>query len=270
MKLKLFLRFGILAALLTIVPALLAYAAPPAPGVGVVDMEAIEGQYVGFAQARTTWGAFQETRQNTYKELIAGQYLTPADFAELQRFAQQKVKTDQARFDALTELGKKNAGEFNALMEKVKTNLGEADQARLEELKKGQMTPDTAKELDDLLARGKVKLADEDKARLMAMENDHEKVMDIISGVGDEYRTEIDTERERLLGLLNEHMQGAIGKMAKDQNLIVVLNRNVVSQQGSQQLVLWGGTDITKNVTKYLNDTFKPESLTAPAPKPAK
>jgi Skp family chaperone for outer membrane proteins len=262
-----------LAALLVAVPALLAQAAPkpatpPAPAVGIIDVDAIDSDYKGFAEAQTYWGAFQEGRQNAYQEMAVGQYLTPAEFDELQLLAQQKVKTNQARFDELSALAKKNELEFIALMDKVKNNLPEADRTRLEELRAAtQYTQAAGAELEKLVAQGKEKLSDEDKARLKVMEDTQAEVLGAIGDIVDKFRKEIDEEKARLFKVFNDQMEDAIGKVAKDNGLTIVFNRNLATQQGNQRLVLWGGMDITEKVLKHMNDTFKPESLAPPKAK---
>lgn len=265
-SMKSLLRFGVLAAALAVFPALLVNAAPPPPSVGIVDVDAVDHDYKGFTEAQTYWNSYQEQRQNSYAALAAGQYLLPAEFDELQRLSQQKVVTNQARLDELNALAKKNEEAFNALMDKVKANLSPEDQARMEQLRATpQYSQDTAKEMDELVAKGKDKLSDADKASLQAMEDNQGKVLATIGDIVDKLRTEMDAEKTRLIKVLTDQMDAAIAKVAKDQNISIVLNKNLTTQQGSQQLVLWGGTDITEKVVKFMNDSFKPEILTPPA-----
>jgi len=267
------LRLGMLAAMVAI-PALFAQAAPAKPAapaastVGVIDVDTVDKEFKGFEAAQAYWGTFQEERLNVYKELNAGQFLTSAEFEELRIFSQQKVKTNQARHDELIALAKKNEAEFTALMDKVKGNLSEEDQKHMDELQSApQYTPDAGAELDELIARGVEKLSAEDKARFTEMKGNQEEVSGAIGDIGEKLSTEIEDEKARLIDLLTAQMQTAIEKVAKDNNLSIVLNRNMATQQGSQQLVMWGGTDITTKVIENMNATFKPESLEPPKEK---
>lgn|GEM_PF-2077326 len=267
------LRFGMLAALIAI-PALFAQSAPAKPAaptasvVGVIDVDTIDKDYKGFEAAQTYWGNFQQARLAVYQELSAAVFLTPAEFDELKIFTQQKVKTNQARYDELTALAKKNEAEFNALMDKVKGNLSKEDSDRLNELQSApQYTRDTGAEMDELIARGVEKLSDEDKTRFNEIKKNQNEVNGAVADLGEKLSTEIEDEKVRLIDLLTAQMQTAIEKVAKDNNLSIVLNRNLATQQGSQQLVLWGGMDITDKVLEQMNATFKPESLEPPKEK---
>lgn len=263
------LRFGMLAAVLA-VPALTAFAAPakPAPAsiIGVCDAERIDQEFTGFDAAQAIWSAFQEERVGSFDELVAGQYLSPAEFDELKIFTQQKVKTDQKRYEELTANAKKAADEYRALVQKIKDNLTEDEQKQLEELEgAAQYQPDAQAEYQALLDKGKARLPEAEKARLAEMEANHAKVIASLTEYRDKLRKELNDEGARLIKALKDQTTAAIAKVAADNKLAIVLSKNVAAgQEEAQQLVLWGGTDITDAVIEYLNNNFKPESLAAP------
>ncbi|MHB0936119.1 MAG: OmpH/Skp family outer membrane protein [Armatimonadota bacterium] len=268
------LRFGTLAALLAI-PALLAYAAPakpaaaPAAVIGVCDSDKIDRDYKGYEQAQNIWSAFQEERVGAFDVLVSGQYLSPAEFDELQIFSQQKVKTDQKRYDELVANADKATKEYEALMKKVKDNLTAEERAQLEQIEGAvQYTRDMDAEKAALVDKGKAKLSAEDKARLDEMDKNHLAVVAKLTEQRDKLRKEFNVEGDRLLQVLKGQREAAIAKVAADNKLSIVLSKTVAAGQDDvQQLVLWGGTDITEAVLEYLNKNFKPESLAAPAPK---
>lgn len=270
------LRFGILAGLLAAL-ALTAAAAPakpataPASPIGVCDSDKLDKEYKGYEAAQTLWNDFQEARVGTFDELVAGQYLVPAEFSELQIFVQQKVKTDQKRYDELVAKGKAATTEYDALITKVKAGLTDEERTQLDQFDNAtQYTRDMDTQKTALLDKGKTKLSAEDKARLDEMEKSHETVIASLSEYRDKLRKELNDEGTRLIQVLKDQTRAAITKVAADNKLAIVLSKTVAAssqQEEAQQLVLWGGTDITDAVLKYLNDNFKPESLAAPAPK---
>ena len=268
---KYLLRFGMLAAVLA-VPALTVFAAPakpaaaPASIIGVCDAEKIDKDFKGFDAAQTLWSAFQEERVGGFDELVAGQYLSPKEFDELKIFAQQKVKTDQKRYDELTANAKKAADEYQALVKKVKDNLTEDEKKQLDQLEgAAQYTPDAGTEQKALIDKGKAKLSDADKARLTEIEENRAKVVASLTEYRDKLRRELNDEGARLIQALKGQTTAAIAKIAADNKLAIVLSKNVAAgQEDTQQLVLWGGNDITDAVIEYLNKNFKPESLAAP------
>lgn len=271
------LRFGILAALLAVL-AMMAVAAPkpataPASPIGVCDADKLDKEFKGFEQAQTVWNDFQEGRVGTFDELFAGQYLLPAEFSELQIFVQQKVKTDQKRYEELVAKGKAASAEYDALMEKVKAGLTEDERAQLDQLDGAtqQYTREMDAQKTALLDKGKAKLSAEDKARLDTMEKNRQEVVASLTEYRDKLRKELNDEGARLIQVLKDQTQAAIAKVAADNKLAIVLSKSIAAQQeDTQQLVLWGGIDITDAVIKYLNDNFKPESLATPKPAPAK
>jgi len=268
------LRFGIMAALLAGL-ALMASAARAKPAaasaspIGVCDSGRLDKEFKGFEAAQTLWNDFQEARVGTFDDLVAGQYLVPDEFKELQIFVQQKVKTDQKRYDELVAKGKTATAEYDALITKVKAGLTEEERTQLDQLDNAtQYTRDMDTQKTALLDKGKTKLSPEDKARLDEMEKNHEVVIASLAEYRDKLRKELNDEGARLIQVLKDQTQAAIAKVATDNKLSIVLSKTIAAQQDeTQQLVLWGGTDITDAVLKNLNDNFKPESLAAPKAK---
>jgi len=151
-------------------------------------------------------------------------------------------------------------GEYDALSKKVKESLSADEQKRLSELEalKGsrQVTQELVKEYDALIAKGKAKLSEADAKRLQELDDVQKQVVEAINTCGEKLGGEIQAEQRRISELLQNTVNAAIADQGKKQKLAVILNRNVDTQDGTVQMVLWGGVDITEAVTKALNDAF--------------
>jgi len=214
-------------------------AAAPATGavgtIGVVDQDKIEQSYKGFANAKDHLQAFSEERQKTFQTLQAGLGLSKDDFDDYQLRSSGTVKNDPDRIKALTDLAKKNSDAYEALK-----------------------------------AKDKDKLTDAEKKQLDAMETNMKTVQGIIQGQGEKFSQQIQDEVARYSKTLNKLVNDSIGDVAKKQKLSIVLSKTLVTREGEATFVLWGGSDITSDVIKQLNDNFKPAMLDGtPAPSAA-
>ena len=257
------LRFGILVILLTCATAVMAQQA-----VGVIDMDKVQSDYKGFKEALTYLKNYNTERSGIYTDLQKGEFLSFEQFQELQKLAGRTVKINPARIEELLAVAGKNKEEYNALNEKLRANLTPEDLKQIEELQKAaQYAEDIEKiqqEYDAILDRGKAKLTDAERARAEEMEDHRMKVVESLNKVGSTYNREVNEERTRIMDLLSVKVQEAISAVSKTQKLGVVLNKSVVVGQASLKLVMWGGTDITEAVTKALNAGFKPEMFRKP------
>lgn len=257
------LRFGMLAVLLSMVAVVGVQAAPAAAplAIGVVDMDKLQQGYKGFEAAMTSFQAYTKSREDVFTGISKGEFLTPDQFKEFSGLTGQPVRINTTRIDELEGISKKTGDEYQALVDKVKANLSDPEKARLAELENAP-SADGAKEHDALIQKGKDKLTDAEKARLKELDDNHQLVVSKLNDLVTGYRKDINDEKTRLLTLLTDKVQQAIGVVAKDQKVSIVLNKTVSDgQQTSAKLVLWGGTDLTEAALKNLNDNFKPEML---------
>ena len=89
-----------------------------------------------------------------------------------------------------------------------------------------------------------------------------------LKAVYDKWSHEMDAELNSYLQILNTTMDSAIADMTKTKKLAVVLNKNVKVQDNTIRFV-WGGTDITADVIKSMNDNFKPSMFDQIPAKPS-
>ena len=216
--------------------------APSSPSsmIGVVDQDKIEQDYKGFASAKEHLQAFSDERQKAFQTLQAGMGLSKDEFDDYQLRTAGEVKNDPDRIKALLDTAKKNADAYDALK-----------------------------------AKDKDKLTDADKKQLDTLESNMKVVKGIIDGQGEKYSQQIQDEVARYSKTLNKLVNDSIADVAKKQKLSIVLSKTVATREGEATFVLWGGSDITSEVTKVLNDNFKPTLLekapaTAPATDPKK
>ena len=227
------LRTGLIGALLVLLLAPFAGAraatapAPAAPpSVGVVDLDQVEKDYKGYQAAKDHLQAFSDEREKSFTTLQAGLGLSKDDFDDYQSRVSGSVKTDPDRIKTLTELAKKNSDTYQAL---------------------------TAKDKDKLTA--------DEKTQLETLDKNIKTVTAIIHDQGQKLSQQIQDEYSRYSKTLNKLVNDGIGDVAKKQKLAVVLSKSVQTRDGEAILVLWGGTDVTTDVLKLLNDNFKPALL---------
>jgi Skp family chaperone for outer membrane proteins len=213
---------------LGLVLVVLAYAKPAVAQttstVGVMDMDKVYDQYKAYATARQRWEAFQKGREDSFDAMQQGLGLSPTDFAEYKGLAGGVVKQNPDRIAALKALATANLTEHDALKDK---------QPRT-----------TAEDVRFKLLDGYV--------------TDVNAQLDVLS---DKLNTELQTEYDRVSAKLHALVDDGIKKTAEGKKLGIVINRTVAVSQSTETVVLWGGVDITADVIKYLNDTFKDTML---------
>lgn len=254
------LTLGVLIALVLAAMMLQAAPAAPAPAIGVVDSDMVQRNYKASREAMTYLGDFQKTRRAIFEELRKGQYLTLAEYQEYQTLVGSAVKIDPKRIAELQAASQKTQTEYDALQEKLKGALTPEEQATLTRLENAEnVSPDDVKAYQALQDKAKAALNEADRTRLTALDDAMKQVVEELNTYGEKLGGEIQTERQRISDLLQNKVNDAIASVGKKQKLLIVLNRNVETQDGATQMVLWGGTDITEAVTKELNDAFTPE-----------
>lgn len=209
---------------------LAAMAAPAAPaGIAVLDLDAVAKGYIGYQKAMQRLDNYTKEREGRFTALRAGVGLPLTDFDEYQRLAGGGVKVNPTRIKELEDLAAKNMTEYRTLQKKE---------------------PCT----------------DEEKTRKEQLEKDLKSVSAKLNEVGTKMSKEIDAEQTRYTAILVETMNKAVGRVAESKKLSIVLNRAAQVGNGSERIVLWGGTDITEDVIKTLNQEFK-DSLLDGSPK---
>jgi len=212
--------------------SVVAHSAPASPSstIGVVDLDAVAKQYKGYQLAMARMETFAREREAVFTTLRTGVGLTEADFREYRGLAGSAVKVNPTRIKELEELASKNQAEYQALSEKAE---------------KGTPT-------------------DAEKSRLSELEKQIEIVSAIINEDGGKLTKEIQGEYGRYTNALTELVDKAIAKVSENRKLALVVSRDVRTQSGTEKFVLWGGVDITEEISKYLNDTFKDGLLDLP------
>ncbi len=222
---------------------LFAQAAPAAssstPVIGVVDRGALETGFSGYAKASQRLNVVRTASEESIRALVKGIGLPPAEFKEYQQSTKANIVKDDKRIKELTDLAQKNMDELKTLYNKVKAKeeLTKEQQARYDQLMKYYEEGSGVASEMDKDATGKMK----------DMEDRFHKVLD-------------------------EAENAAIAEVAKSKKLTIVLPKEIrANDDNVLKFVLWGGTDITSDIVKSLNETFKESALDAkPAEKPNK
>lgn len=221
-------RSGLFAALcvLCLLPFAGVFAAPATPSIGVIDLDQVAQKYKGYQNANDRFQVFRESRKQLFDAMKNGMYLSKDEFDEYVSRAGDTTKLDAERIKQLENLAKKNQDEYQALKAKEKDKLTDADSKRLAELEKN------LSEVTPLLQERSTQMQEE------------------IEGEFGHYS-------QSLTKLVND----ALGEVAKKMKLSIVLSKTLQTQEGEAKFVLWGGTDMTDDVIKYLNDNYKPTLL---------
>ncbi len=205
--------------------------APPAGAViGVVDLDAVAKKYVGYAKAMERITAFANERKAKYDTLQSGMGLDTKEFEEYQQRTSSTVKIDAARVKELEDSAKKTMAEYDALRDK------------------------------------KDQTADE-KKRFEALDQRVKTVSAILNDTGQKLSDEIKGEYDRYTKSLTTLVDEGVAKVAAGKKCTIVVSRDVQTKDGVEKFVLWGGTDLTDDVLKHLNDNFKDTLLDLPPAK---
>ena len=193
-------------------------------GIGVVDLVAIQKDYKGTVEAYGRFQKFQEDAYATFSPLQSGIGLTEADFAIYQKLMQQPAK-DKDAIAKLEQQAQDNVKQFNALDAKLKAGekLSDADQASYDTLQKQCMAV---------------------YAQLQDMQQKAE--------------TSLQAEAQRYQDILMAQITATLEKVAKDQKLLMVMSKNVQTDKGTEQLILWNdkSIDVTEKVLTTLNANY--------------
>lgn len=248
----------VLALGLALIAPMMAMAAPTPSIIGVIDMAKIRTDFKGWKAAQTRMDTVSREKQSVYDDLEKGKGLTPEQFKEYVGLAGDVVKINPIRIKELQDLSKKNADELAELSAKIDEMAGL--KARVDD----KTRPLTDAEKARLAVLTNEITADK-TMRMEKLDGDAKQVTQLINAEGTKLYQQLQDEGERLSKALDEIVEKGIGKVAEAKKLAVVLAKDIpVGENATERLVRWGGTDITEEVIKGLNDSFKDSMLDAP------
>jgi Skp family chaperone for outer membrane proteins len=198
----------------------------PVMAIGVIDFLAVQEEYRGVEEMVTRVNALGSSFQSILSELELGLGLPEADFKDYVDRTGAAVKVDEARIKELQETARKNIEELQTLK-----NIEEAKQT------------------------------DEQKARSAQLEKDYNAAVAVIQQKEKSCIDQFSAERDRCRQVVDDMINKAIEKVAADKKLSLVVLKDFPVGRDQKLQIVWGGTDITADVVKYLNESFKPEML---------
>jgi Skp family chaperone for outer membrane proteins len=190
-----------------------AYGEAPKPAVdskiGIVDVSRVEDEYTEVKNATAQVSAMEASLTDILKMRQKYSLLSAAELDELEKlFGMEKPEDkDKARIQELTKKGDDLAAELEGLRNKKDPT--DADKTRL----------------SDLTTAGTKNGADMEARRA-------------------EYATKVQAKQKELLDKLTDKMNVAIGELAQQKGLWVVVAKPVT---------LWGGIDVTDDLIAKLN-----------------
>ncbi len=192
-------------------------AAPPS-NVGVIDMEKVAEEAGPVKDAYGTLNTIQSALSQNLQEIDSYPYLASGEMKELSSILEAKEQTpaQKARYTELKTTARDREKEYQRLTQ-VKDPKPE-EKTRLQELTK--------------------------------MRNDRDPVMDEIK---QGYSKKLNDRAGEILPKLSKQVEEVIQGIAKDKQLTVVLTKRVTTPMGKEDVVLFGGTDITEELIKPLN-----------------
>jgi Skp family chaperone for outer membrane proteins len=232
-------RFGLLVALFLLgIGAALAApdkpAAAPAPfigAVGVIELDIVTREYVGWKKAQTLLEAYYKGHQGILDELEAkGIGLEKEEFTEYQTLAGSAVKVNPVRIEELEKKAKVVRDEYDGL--RAKATPTEAEKTRLADLNK---------------------LFNTTVATLNEKRDAYDK----------QYNERAAAYTRSLLAQLDK----TLADVAVAKKLAIVVSKDIqvpdpaTQRVRTERFVIWGGTDVTADVVKILNDGFKDSML---------
>lgn len=283
------LRWGMLATLCILALAAIPGMAAAAGGVGVIDMSQVQKEYKGYEEASKYLMGFSQKLAKPGQTLQMGLGLPKADLDTYTKL-KDKEAADQAAITKMEETSRNNLKVFQELRDRIKGGLADADKESFDQIYRQILTTssqalqseDAQKELadaktrfNDLVARGKTaaKLTDDEQKNYDALQGNIEANYVSLIKFNDGYQKQMDDERQRLEKLFSGELDKAIGKVAADMKLTMVLSKEVMAGQDPQtgqpqmaKLVLWTdkSVDISTKVKDTLNASFKVEMLQKP------
>jgi Skp family chaperone for outer membrane proteins len=199
-----------------------------AVAVGVIDTDKIYNDYQGALDAQGLFKAFVDKAQLPITELQAGAGLSEDDLNKYIHLKEAAVP-DKDAIDKLEKQAKDTYDAFVVLDNRIKN------------------APDKVTADDKAQYEKLTSLVNVAKTRLNTLEPQVTKT--------------IEDEMRRYQDILHDQVYSAIGKVAKDNQLTLVINKSVpLSTQGATApIVLWNDdkVSITDKVVKYLNDNYK-------------
>ncbi len=174
-------------------------------------------------------------KRELFSKLQLGVGLPSQDFADYEYNISHNGKLVDKSITDQQDLAKKNMTEYQALKAK-----------------------DDAK---------KEPLSDAEKARLASLEKDVSEVSETLNGVEQDLAKQIDDKYGHYLQVMTDLLHKTVATVAKTKNLSLVVSKAVQTRDNMEiEVVLCGGTDITDEVIKSMNASFKPSMLDEPAP----
>jgi len=222
----------ILALFATVLLAGVAVPAATAPNsaIGVIDLDGITKEFTGYQLATQRIRAFAKIRNDAFETLQAGRGLSEEEFKTYRDLTSGGVTIDPTKVDQLKATAKTNRATLDALKAKDK------------EKEKQPLTEDEKKQLDALLKNDNIITA-------------------MLTEQGNKINQEIEEQYTTYVKILTEVVDKGISKVAESKKLGIVVSKDVRIGENAEKFVLWGGTDITPDVVKLLNDTFKESQL---------
>jgi len=195
-----------------------AYGQAPKPTdskIGVVDVGRVNEDYIEVKTGRAQLDALTASLSDILKMRQKYSLLSPQELDELEKLTGTRAPSDQ-------------------------------DKQRIQDLtKKGD---DAAAELETL--RNKKDPTDADKARLKELTDIGAKSSADIEARRAEFANTVQTKEQDLLSKLQDKMDAAIGELAQQKGLWIVVD---------QEAVHWGGLDLTDELIAKLNKDAQPK-----------
>lgn len=177
--------------------------------IGIVDVSRVEDEYTEVKNATAQVSAMEASLTDILKMRQKYSLLSAAELDELEKLTGMEKPEDK-------------------------------DKARIQEL--GTKGDTLAKELEDL--RNKKDPTDADKARINELTTLSTKNGADVESRRAEYATQVQAKQKELLDKLTDKMTVAIGELAQQKGLWVVV---------AKPITLWGGVDVTDDLIAKLN-----------------
>lgn len=219
----------LLACMLICSIAMVANAAPPAAaggGIGIVDLQQIQTDFKGSTKAAEIWKGFiaeKRTTINNLQDAIGLDKDQAPEYAQLTRPSLMVVNTK--RIDELKAIAKANL----AIIEKLEAKKTAAD----------------------------AKLTDEEQKQLDALTPLKEAGNAAYEAAMQKTDAEVAAERDLLVSAIDAAQTVAIDKVGKAKKLSAILPKEVQVGENAVKTLLWGGTDITKDIVDAMNAAYK-------------
>ena len=193
---------------------------PAAPNpIGVVDMEKVSDEAVPYKDANKELQQLQDSLNQNMQEISSYTYLTSTELNEVALYldAKELTATQKARMAELKKFAADREAEWNKLAQTP--------------------SPDAAQ---------KKRIGE-----LTQMRTGREQ---ILNDVNTKYQTAFRTKLQEVDARLGKMVGEVVNEVAKAQKLSVVLSKSVViTMDRKQDVVFFGGNDITDEVIKRLN-----------------